>query len=313
MECLKTKGRYVFLVVPVLAFVLFLGPGIGTAKAVPDISGHWFGNNGREYNIIQFGDKFEWQVLGSSEIGVGEIKGNNASAAWPFGFATGNIITEPSGWAVEIFWSNGVVFMRSGGGAPPPGGGGTPGGGGNDLNFSFGPNPATAGGELWIDLTRNEANHVNVFLNNVHLPIVDKKGASYIVVKLPSNIGSGFPEIEFQGRRIRSNQPHNWLDVMPAGSTPPPSPPPPGGGPVPGFHFDFNPKSAKKGQEIEIWINEPVAQNSTIFYAGKPLPKKTLDNHHIRVNIPTDAKSDYFEVEYNGHRYQNPTKLNVTN
>lgn len=266
-----------------------------------DISGHWFSNIGKEYNIIQMGNKFEWQVMGTGELGAGSITGNSATAAWPFGFATGNIITEPSGFAVEIIWSNGVVFHR-GGGAPPPPPPGTPGTPGM-ANFSFGPNPINKEGELWIDLDKNIGYEIDVVLNGVFLPIISHKGKSYVVVKLPPHATSGFPEIIHKGIAIRSNQPKNWLEVLPAGA-----PGTPGAAP---FTFDFNPKNVKKGDTVEIVISEPFANDCAVFYKGKPMPKKTVAPNRIEVTVPGDATSGHYELHYKGKVVFNPTPLNV--
>lgn len=194
------------ILVSALLILMVAGP----ANAAPDISGHWNSNTGNEYNITQQGNIFEWHVPQTGQIGGGSISGNKATAVWPFGYAEGNIITDPSGWAVEIIWSNGVVFTRGGGGAPP--GGGSSGGG--DVNFSFGPNPARKGGEVWLDLTQPVGNQIQVFLNGVHLPIISTKGQSYVVVSLPMNATNGPIEIDYQGRRIQSNQPNNVLNII---------------------------------------------------------------------------------------------------
>ena len=184
---------------------------LAPAAIAADISGHWFSTIGNEYDIFQIGDGFEWIVPATGEIGVGKITGNSATAVWPFGAATGNIITDPSGWAIEIVWSNGVIFTRGGAPGTPPGGP-TPGGGG-DVNFSFGPNPARVGGELWIDLTQPVGGQIQVFLNNMNLPIINTKGASYVICEIPTGATGGIVEIEYQGRRIQSNQPNNFLDI----------------------------------------------------------------------------------------------------
>jgi len=189
---------------------------LAPAALAVDISGHWFSNIGNEYDIVQIGDGFEWIVPATGEIGVGKITGNTADAVWPFGHASGNIITDPSGWAIEIVWSNGVLFTRGGAPGTPPGGP-TPGGGGGagDPNFSFGPNPARVGGELWIDLTEPVGGQIQVFLNNMNLPIINNKGASYVICEIPPGATGGVLEIEYQGRRIQSNQPNNFLDIAP--------------------------------------------------------------------------------------------------
>ncbi len=121
-----------------------------TAAFAVDITGHWKGSNGVEYDITQVGTAFNWKVPATGEIGVGTINGKDCSAGWPFGFATGMIVTNPSGAAIEISWSNGVVFRRPapGGGTGPgtgPGTGTAPGGGTtSELQYNFGPNPGVA-------------------------------------------------------------------------------------------------------------------------------------------------------------------------
>ncbi len=115
---------------------------------------------------------------------------------------------------MKIVWSNGVVFTRGPGGlAPDPvGPGPAPGG---DVDFSFGPNPARPGAEVWLDLDKNVGNQIQVFLNGVLLPIINTKGQSYVIVKLPLKVTPGPIEIEYQGRRIQSNQPKKVLEIIP--------------------------------------------------------------------------------------------------
>jgi hypothetical protein len=205
------REKKIIRILSITAFLLLLSAGIGTAAHAADISGDWNSTIGAHYVIIQMGNTFQWQVPATGEIGIGNISGNTCSAGWPFGFATGKIITNPSGWAIEIVWSNGVVFTRGPGG-PGPGPGPAPGG---DVNFSFGPNPARPGGEVWLDLDKNVGNQIQVFLNGVLLPIISTKGQSYVTVKLPTKVTSGPIEIEYQGRRIQSNQPKKVLEIIP--------------------------------------------------------------------------------------------------
>jgi hypothetical protein len=211
---MRRKKLFGIIFIGVLAGVFIIGGGAVARAAGPNISGHWWGNNGVEYDITQMGTTFQWHVPQTGQVGGGNISGNSCSAAWPFGFATGNIVTDPSGWAIEIVWSNGVVFNRGGfpGGGSPPGGGGQPGG---EVNFSFGPNPARPGAEVWLDLSKNVGNQIKVFLNGISLPIINVKGQSFVTVKLPPNVKSGPLEIEYQGRRIKSNQPKNVLEIIP--------------------------------------------------------------------------------------------------
>lgn len=209
---MSKEKRFPIFLAAAFCLVFISGGGTAAVAAGPDISGNWHGNNGVDYNIVQIGTTFEWQVPQTGQVGVGNISGNTCSAAWPFGFATGNIITNPSGWAIEIVWNNGVIFTRGPGGGPGPGPTPTPGG---DVGFSFGPNPARPGGEVWLDLDKNVGNQIQVFLNGVLLPIVSTKGQSYVVVKLPPKVTSGPIQIEYQGRRIESSQPKKVLEIIP--------------------------------------------------------------------------------------------------
>ncbi len=204
------RGKVIIRIISAASFFLLLLTGIGGAAYAADISGNWHSNLGVDYVIIQTGNVFQWQVPKTGEIGAGNINGNTCSAGWPFGFATGTITTDPSGWATTIVWSNGVTFMRGPGGTPGPG----PGGGG-DVKFSFGPNPARTGGEVWLDLDKNVGNQIQVFLNGMLLPIVTVKGQSYVVVKIPPKAVSGPLEVEYQGRRIQANQPKKILEIIP--------------------------------------------------------------------------------------------------
>jgi hypothetical protein len=197
------------------ALCLVIVTGAGTALgAGPDISGNWHGTTGVDYTIVQIGTTFNWKVPQTGEVGVGTVNGNTCSAVWPFGYATGNIIINPSGWPVEIHWSNGVIFTRPGGPGPGPGPGPNPTPGG-DVGFSFGPNPARPGAEVWLDLNKNVGNQIQVFLNGILLPIINTKGSSYVTVKLPMNVTPGPLQIEYQGRRIESTQPKKVLEIIP--------------------------------------------------------------------------------------------------
>ncbi|MBN2224544.1 MAG: hypothetical protein JW765_07715 [Deltaproteobacteria bacterium] len=206
------RKEKIFRILSVTAFFLLLAAGIGSAAyaAGPDISGNWNSTIGAHYVIIQTGAGFQWQVPKTGELGFGNITGNTCSAVWPFGHATGNITSDPSGWATKIVWSNGVIFTRGPGGGPGPGP--AP---GDDVAFSFGPNPARPGAEVWLDLNKNVGNQIQVFLNGMLLPIVNTKGQSYVIVKLPLKVTPGPIEIEYQGRRIQSNQPKKVLDIIP--------------------------------------------------------------------------------------------------
>ncbi len=200
-----------------LAALLVVG-GVAVA-AGPNISGNWRGN-GVEYNITQIGTTFNWQVPMTGEVGVGTISGNTCSATWPFGFATGNIFTDPTGWGVEIHWSNGVVFTRGPGG-PGPGPGPTPppptppGGSGSELDFSFGPNPAWPGAEVWVNLSLPVAHKVLIWHNGALMPITSFTGNNFLAVKLPMKVSTGPFRVDYQGKRIDSKQSKSELEIKP--------------------------------------------------------------------------------------------------
>ncbi len=203
----------------ILAALLVIG-GPAVAAGM-DITGHWWGSNGVEYDITQVGTAFNWKVPATGEIGVGTINGKDCSAGWPFGFATGMIVTNPSGAAIEISWSNGVVFRR-----PAPGGGtgtgtgpgtGTAPGGGttSELQYNFGPNPAWPGGEVWLNFKEPVAHDVKIWHNGAVLPITKYTSNYNVVVELPMNVTSGPLRVEYKGKRIEANQPRKDLEIKP--------------------------------------------------------------------------------------------------
>jgi hypothetical protein len=220
----------------ILSVVLAAVGGVAVA-AGPDLSGNWHGSNGADYNIVQIGTTFNWKVPATGEVGVGNVTGTTCSAGWPFGFATGNIITDPAGNAVGIHWSNGVNFVRigpppgvSGPGGPPPGPGPTPGpgpvpgpgptppppgGSSSELDFSFGPNPAWPGAEVWVNLSLPVAHKVLIWHNGSLMPITSFKGNNFLVVKLPMKVSSGPFRVDYQGKRLDSKQSKNELEIKP--------------------------------------------------------------------------------------------------
>jgi hypothetical protein len=208
----------------IMAFFLIICGTTGAVAAGVDITGHWWGSNGVEYDITQIGTAFDWKVTSTGEIGVGTINGKDCSAGWPFGFATGKIITNPSGATVEIVWSNGVVFRRAmsgpGGTPMPPSPSpspspGTSGGGTNDLEYTFGPNPAWPGAEVWLNLNQPVAHDIKIWHNGAALSITKYTSNYNVVVELPMNVTSGPLRVEYKGKRIESNQPKKDLEIKP--------------------------------------------------------------------------------------------------
>ena len=82
------------------------------------IEGTWNSSIGFQYNIMQSGNTFTWNVTTPiSEQGKGTISGNSINASWSgangSGSASGRIAgTDSSNRAKRIEWSNGVVFFR---------------------------------------------------------------------------------------------------------------------------------------------------------------------------------------------------------
>ncbi len=222
------RKERVSAIVFTMTLAALLVTGGAAVAAGPNVSGHWWANNGQEYDITQTGTAFQWHVPATGELGVGTISGNTCSATWPFGVATGNIFTDPAGYAVEIHWSNGVVFMRGGPpgggpGGPPPGPGPTPppppptppGGGGSELSFSFGPNPAWPGAEVWVNLSLPVAHKVLIWHNGALMPITKFTGNNFLVVKLPMKVSTGPFRVEYQGKRLDSKQSRSELEIKP--------------------------------------------------------------------------------------------------
>ena len=280
-----------------LFFGLLSSPLI--ARAQPDISGVWNTTIGHPCEIIQKGNSFKWHIPATGQMGGGVILGNQAWTAWPFGFATGTIITDPSGWAVEIKWSNGVIFTRG----PAPGSPPQPPPPGGEVSFSFGPNPARPGAVVWLDLTKPVAYQIRVFLNGMPLPIIGTKGRGYVTVRLPFNVKSGYLEIEYQGRRIRANQPKNFLEIIP-------------------IDIGGNWRNQSKGWDYRInqvgdgynvwWTNAPggISPNAKkglgnifdgnrliVHWAAKP-PSMKKDNQGVVTNVDENGRA--LRIRWNG-------------
>jgi photosystem II stability/assembly factor-like uncharacterized protein len=88
----------------------------------PDISGTWGSTVKRTYEVTQNGRAFNWTVQGTNEKAAGVIEGDHLTVEWSGGVgqghAEGHIAgVDETGRAVEIQWSNGVVFNRTGGAA----------------------------------------------------------------------------------------------------------------------------------------------------------------------------------------------------
>jgi hypothetical protein len=67
----------------------------------------------------------------------------------------------------------------------------------------------------------------------------------------------------------------------------------------PAFTFTVSPNAAKRGSEVLLHLSE--ARPVKVYYNGRILPKTTLGTSKVlRVTIPANAKSGFFELEWNG-------------
>ena len=81
--------------------------------------------------------------------------------------------------------------------------------------------------------------------------------------------------------------------------------------PKPAVEFDFIPKTQRRGREVTLTLRPPT-QAVTVFFNGRPLPKRTLDGGaRIIITIPGDGRSGYLELEYKGDRYKAKQQLKV--
>ena len=81
--------------------------------------------------------------------------------------------------------------------------------------------------------------------------------------------------------------------------------------PKPPVEFTFHPESARRGGEVTLFLTPP-RPNVTVFYNGRPLPKKVLaGGQRIIITIPGDGRSGFFELEFNGKRYRAQKRLRV--
>ncbi|MCC6748169.1 MAG: hypothetical protein IT371_10950 [Deltaproteobacteria bacterium] len=77
-----------------------------------------------------------------------------------------------------------------------------------------------------------------------------------------------------------------------------------------GLSFSFSPTSVRRGDEVTLSLSG--ATDVTVWYNGRPLPKKVLNNGlTLVVTIPGDGASGYFELEWSGQRVRSPQQLTV--
>ncbi len=133
---------------------------------------------------------------------------------------------------------------------------------------------------------------VHVFLDKLALPI-DRHTHNELVVKIPKGAATGKFYVVSFGRKLATPQAFT-VDV-----------------PKPAIEFDFSPKVQRRGREVTLTLNPPTLA-ITVFFNGRPLPKRTLNNGaRVVITIPGDARSGYLELEFKGERYKAAKKLRV--
>ena len=133
---------------------------------------------------------------------------------------------------------------------------------------------------------------IKVFLGDTELRIV-RDAPEQLELKIPKGTQSGKFMVMSFGRKL----------VVPGQFTV--------DQPKPAIEFDFNPKTQRRGREVTLILTPPTLA-VTVFFNGRPLPKRTLENgRRIVVTIPGDARSGHFELEYKGDRYRAKDRLRV--
>jgi hypothetical protein len=129
-------------------------------------------------------------------------------------------------------------------------------------------------------------------LGTVSLPVISV-ARSALTVSIPKQAQSGKILVTSYGRKILSKQVFTVL------------------APTPALSFTVAPATAKRGSEVTLTLT-PAQQDVSVYLDGRLLPKRTLQGgRQIVVTVPGDAKSGFFEVEYNGERYRSPIRLRV--
>jgi hypothetical protein len=135
---------------------------------------------------------------------------------------------------------------------------------------------------------------VKVFFLRSALPI-ERQTARMIQVAIPEHLKGKTARfrLESYGRSIESRLPFR-VDV-----------------PKPPVEFTFHPETARRGGEVTLFLTPP-RPNITVFYNGRPLPKKVLaGGRRIVITIPGDGRSGFFEIEFNEKRYRAKKRLRV--
>ena len=122
---------------------------------------------------------------------------------------------------------------------------------------------------------------------------VTRQTPNTLQVVVPPAATSGQIALESYGQRITSRLAFSVLK------------------PQPELSFTVAPMTARRGSEVTLTLT-PARLGTAVYYNGRLLPKKVLNNGQTMiVTIPGDARSGFFEVEYQGRRYRSPGRINV--
>jgi hypothetical protein len=80
----------------------------------------------------------------------------------------------------------------------------------------------------------------------------------------------------------------------------------------PPLTFTFSPTSGNPGSDVELYLSRAV-EGVTVYYNDRVLPKRVLDGgSRLRVTIPGDASSGYFELQWDGQSVRASQQFVVT-
>jgi hypothetical protein len=135
---------------------------------------------------------------------------------------------------------------------------------------------------------------IKVSLRNAMLPVT-RVTPSSIRVRIPASLKgmAGRFMLEAYGRTLRTRLAFR-VDL-----------------PRPALEYTFHPKVGRRGSEVTLILTPP-RPRVTVFYNGRPLPKKVFEGgKRLVVTIPGDARSGYFELQLGGERFRAKQRLIV--
>lgn len=133
---------------------------------------------------------------------------------------------------------------------------------------------------------------IEVWLGPKELPVT-KITPRELKVEIPEGASTGRMRVVSHGRELKTRMPFT-VDQ-----------------PKPEVEFTFAPTSGRRGSEVTLFLDPP-RQSVTVFFNGRPLPKRTMEGgRRLVITVPSDARTGYFELEYNGRQYRAKKKFRV--